>query len=136
MSAPRLAMLLVAASVSLALGAANAPQDKRTQGTIGEIQAGKACPIRPFEVELPDGKKVQRRDTRIDSLRPRQGMGNRRAHVGIAKLGEHRTIGIVNQRMDHALRMDHHLDAVRRCVEQPMGLDHFQPLVHHRRRID
>ena len=30
MSAPRLAMLLVAASVSLALGAANAPQDKRT----------------------------------------------------------------------------------------------------------
>jgi outer membrane protein assembly factor BamD (BamD/ComL family) len=29
-SAPRLAMLLVAASVSLALGAANAPQDKRT----------------------------------------------------------------------------------------------------------
>ena len=45
-------------------------------------------------------------------------------------------VGVVDHRMDHALRMDDHLDHVRRRARQPVGLDDLQALVHRRRRID
>ena len=34
------------------------------------------------------------------------------------------------------MRVDHHVDLCRRRVEQPVRLDHFQPLVHHAGGID
>ncbi|MNX84668.1 hypothetical protein D3C86_1164780 [compost metagenome] len=38
--------------------------------------------------------------------------------------------------MDHALRVDHHLDALGRHREQPARLDGLEALVHHRRGVD
>ncbi|MNP31737.1 hypothetical protein D3C76_1248750 [compost metagenome] len=57
------------------------------------------------------------------------------AHVRIAELGEYRAVHIVHQRMDHALRVDHHLDLGRLGIEQPAGLNQFQALVHHACRV-
>ncbi|MNM84848.1 hypothetical protein D3C81_969500 [compost metagenome] len=81
-----------------------------------------------------DGQ-VERAHPGVDPLRVRHAIGNGRAHVGVAKLGEHRAVGVRHHRMDDALRVDQHLDLLRRGAEQPMGLDHLEPLVHHRGRI-
>ncbi len=45
-------------------------------------------------------------------------------------------VNVLDHRMDDALRMDHDLDRSRADAEQPVRLDHLEPLVHHRRRVD
>ena len=54
----------------------------------------------------------------------------------LAQLGQDGAIVVLNHRMHHALRVDHHLDAVGGHGEQPVSLDHFQALVQHGGRID
>ena len=63
-------------------------------------------------------------------------MRDRRAHIGIAKLRQHRPIDKVDQRMNHALRMHDYLYPVFRETEQPAGFYDLETLVHHRCRID
>ncbi len=63
-------------------------------------------------------------------------MRDRGSHIGVSELGEHGSIGVLDHRVDHALRVHHHLDLVRRGVEEPAGLDDLEALVHHRRRVD
>ncbi len=60
---------------------------------------------------------------------------DRRAHVGIAQLRDHRSVDVLDERVDDAFRMDHDFDPVGMRVEEPARLDHLQTLVHHRRRI-
>ena len=55
-------------------------------------------------------------------------MRDRRAHVRIAQLRQYGAIHVVHHGMDDALRMDDHLDLMRACIEQPAGLDQFEPL--------
>jgi hypothetical protein len=52
-------------------------------------------------------------------------------HVGEPHLGQYRPVVQLDHRMDDALRMDDHLDLIRRAAEQPGSLDHLQALVHH-----
>ena len=73
--------------------------------------------------------------SRIDAFGKRERLSNWRAHVGVAKLGEHASVNVFDQRMDDALGMDDDLDRFSRGSEQPVGLDYFEPLIHHRRRI-
>ena len=42
----------------------------------------------------------------------------------------------LHQRVDDGLRMHHRLDALQRDVEEPLGLDNFQALVHQRGAVD
>ncbi len=63
-------------------------------------------------------------------------VGDRRAHVRVAELREHRAVDVLDQRVDDALGMDDDLDRLGRDVEQPVRLDHLEALVHHRRRVD
>ncbi len=43
----------------------------------------------------------------VDALRVGQRVGDRRAHVRIAQLRQHRAVDVRHHRMDHALRVDH-----------------------------
>ena len=63
-------------------------------------------------------------------------MRNRGTHVRIAQFRQNRAVDILDQGMNHALRMNDDLDPARRHIEQPMCLDHFQPLIHHCRGIN
>jgi len=58
-------------------------------------------------------------------------MGDGRAHIGIAELGQHRTIAVGNQGVDNTLRVNHHFDKIRCHAKQPAGFDQLQALVHH-----
>ncbi|GBH08590.1 DNA-binding transcriptional regulator [Pseudomonas syringae pv. actinidiae] len=112
----------------------------RTAASLGSLtrqpQARKALLVGLLKIQLTNAKQIQWRDARVYTCRPRQCIGNGRTHVGITQLGQHRAINVIDQRVDHALRVNHHLDLIRACVEQPAGFDQLQPLVHHGRRID
>ena len=72
----------------------------------------------------------------MQPLRIRESIAYGKFHIGNPQLGDHRTIFELNHRMDHRLRMHLNLYLFRCKPEQPLRLDHLEPLVHHRRRID
>jgi len=53
-----------------------------------------------------------------------------------AELRLDRAVDELDQRVDHALVVNHHVDAVERQAEQPVCLDHFEAFVHQGGRID
>jgi hypothetical protein len=69
------------------------------------------------------------------ALRPCQRMRNWGAHVRVTELRQHRAVDVLDQGMDHALRMHDDLDLLRGRIEQPACLDDLQALVHHGRRV-
>ncbi|MBA7694168.1 hypothetical protein ES703_102775 [subsurface metagenome] len=69
-------------------------------------------------------------------LRVGEGVLDGNFHIGNSQLGLHRAVHELHHTMDDGLRMDQNIHLVRFQVEQPPGLDHFQPLVHHGGRID
>ena len=68
--------------------------------------AGKRTWIRRLEGELADPREVEPRRRRRHAVRPGQRVGDRRAHVGRAELGQNRAVDIGDQAVDHRLRMD------------------------------
>ena len=73
----------------------------------------------------------------LDALRvARARARSARACRGSTSCAMHRAVDVLDQRMDDALRVDQHLDALGRHVEQPVRLDHLEALVHHGRRVD
>ena len=105
------------------------------QGTIPQPQRRKAHEIRRRKIEPADAGQVERAHARFNPLRVGQRVRDRRAHVGVPKLGDDRAIGVFDHGMHDALRMDHHLNLLRRCSKQPVRLDDFERLVHHGGRI-
>nr|GEU28237.1 hypothetical protein [Tanacetum cinerariifolium] len=99
-------------------------------------QAGKALVVGTLELQRGDLGNVELSHAGCDPFRVRQRVSDRRAHVGVAQLRQHGPVDVRHHRMDHRLRVDHDLDAVGRGAEQPVGLDHFQALVHHGGGID
>ena len=63
-------------------------------------------------------------------------MRNWGTHIRITKFSDNRTVNILNQRMNYALRMNHHFDLRGRNVKQPVGLNNLKPFVHHARRVN
>ena len=70
------------------------------------------------------------------AFRVRERMLDREAHVGKAELGLVRAIDELDERMDHALRMDHGIDLSVGQAVQPFRLDDLERLVHERGRVD
>ena len=61
---------------------------------------------------------------------------DRQPHVGHAQLGDRGSVAELGHRVHDRLRMDDHLDPVVVDAEQLVGLDHLEPLVHERARVD
>ena len=93
-------------------------------------QARKPLEIRRFEVQPRRAQDVERFYTGGEPLRPAERMGDRRAHVRVAQLRQHRAVHVFHQRMHDALRMHDHFDLRRRQAEQQAGFDQLQPFVH------
>ena len=75
-------------------------------------------------------------DRRGETIRPTQGGEDGDPHVIGRELGEQGAIGEFHHGVDQALRMDDDFDPVFGDVEEVMGLDDLQALVHQGRRID
>ncbi len=63
-------------------------------------------------------------------------MSDRHPHVRVTQLRNHRTIDVIDHRMNNALRMKYNLYVTGPDVEQKAGFDQFKPLVHHGGRIN
>ena len=97
----------------------------------GETQTGEPPGIRGLEIQMRHLEQVERRHTGGLPLWPGHGMGYGRAHIRVAHLGQHRAVLVFDHGMNHALRVHHDLNQRGPGIEQPAGLDHLQPLVHH-----
>ena len=97
--------------------------------------AGKRAKSGAAKFESADAEQIERVHACLDPLRIGQCVRDRRAHVGVAELGDDRAVRVFDHRMHHALRMNHDLDLLRRRAEQPVRFDDFERLVHHGRRI-
>ena len=102
----------------------------------GQPEAGETRKIRLFEIQLSDLEEIQGRYAGIQARRPSERMGDRGTHIGVAELGEYGAVLVLDQGVDHALRVDDNLDAIGVGPEQPTGLDDLQTLVHHGGRVD
>ena len=108
----------------------------RAQGCARELEARKPRAVGLLEVQLAQRRKIKSLDAGLDAVRIAERKCDRRAHVGISELREQRAVDVLDQRMNHALRMDDDLDHAFSGIEQPARFDDFQPLVHHGGRID
>lgn len=81
------------------------------------------------------GREVQLVAAAGLALRIRERILDGQAHVRHAELGDDRAVEQLDHRVHDALRVDEHLDIVRRDAEQVHGLDEFQALVHHGRGV-
>ena len=107
-----------------------------SERAIGEVDAREALAVRGLEGERAPAHELERGDARVDALRECERLRDRRAHIGMTELREHRPVDVFDERVDHAFRVDHDLDALARHAEQPVRFDHLEALVHHRRRVD
>ena len=76
-------------------------------------------------------REIKRFGIRGNSIWPAQAISDGYAHVGRAELRHHRGVKVLHHGMDHALRMNHHLDLCGCHGKQKACLDHLQRLVHH-----
>ena len=85
----------------------------RPQGLARQAQRGEAHRVgRRRSRAVPSADEVEPRHRGRHALRPGQRMGDRRAHVRRAELGQHRAVRILHQAVDDRLRVDQHLDPV------------------------
>ena len=98
-------------------------------------RAGKRISSGASKVSWPMAARSSVGAGQAQPVRPGPGAGDRRAHVRRPELGQGRAVGVLDQAVDDRLRVDQHVDPLRRHVEQVGGLDHLQALVHHGGRI-
>ena len=89
-----------------------------------------------MKLELARRRQVEPGHRRVPALRVRAGILNRQLHVGAAQLRDDRSVDELDHRMHDRLRMNQHVDVACGQIEQPVRLDHLEPFVHERRRID
>ena len=81
-------------------------------------------------------KQVQSLPRECQALRIRERILDGQAHVGHTELGLHAAVLKLHGTVNHALRMHQHLYLTGLHTEEPLRLDHLEPLVHHRGRVD
>jgi hypothetical protein len=104
--------------------------------SIGQLNGRKGISIELLERHAPQRGEVESLDTRRESIRERQGELDGQPHVGGGHLGDHAAVGELGDAVDDGLRMHHHVDLAVLEAEQVVRLDHLEPLVHERGRVD
>ena len=102
-------------------------------GLVGQAEAGEGVMVGRLEVEAAARRPVDAAEGRGDAVGPRQGVADGQAHVGVGELGDGGAVGHLDHGVHDRLRVDHDVDGVVVDVEQLVGLDHLQALVHERR---
>ena len=101
-----------------------------------KAQAGGLFIVGRFEAEVFELPEIEPVEHRLSALRISQRELNRQPHVRYAELGDDSSVHELYHRVYDALRVDYHLNVVRRHAEEVHRLDEFKPLVHHRRTVD
>ena len=96
-------------------------------------QAGEALRVGRLEPQLSHRGEVEGAALGVragEALPAGEGQLDGQLHVRPAQLGLERAVDELHQGVHDALGVHHHLDALVGEVEQPVGLDRLQPLVH------
>ena len=125
-----------ATAISLAALSATGAAASAASAAYARSMHGKRRRSARLERQRGEPRVVERGDTCVDAIGRRQRLRDRRAHVGIRQLREHRPVDIFDERVHDALPMDDDFDLRRVGAEQPVRLDDFESLVHHRRGVD
>ncbi len=105
-------------------------------GLARDAQRRESCLVGRTELEPARGHQIRWCRRRPESLRIGEGVLDGKSHVGGAQLGLQRAVDELDGRVHDALGMDDDLDRVVADIVQPVCLDHLQPLVGERRRVD
>ena len=105
-------------------------------GVAGEVDGGEVIDARGLEVEGGELGEVERPQIVRDAVGPGDGVLDGEAHVTVAELGDDAVVSEFDHAVDDALRMDDDLDLVHGHVEEPFGLDHFEPFVEEGGAVD
>ena len=106
------------------------------EGFAGKAKAGKAARGGFLEVEATEFSPIELDLLRSDPGGIRQRVLDGHAHVGGGELRQHGAIHEFDERVDGGLGMNDHFDLVGAHIEQPVGLDDFEALIHHGRGVN
>ena len=99
-------------------------------------QGGKNLLTGRFKIQTSQGCKVEGLKRMSNTMRPGHCILNRKTHICCTNLSQHAAINKFNHGMYDTLRVNHHLNSVHTHPKQPSSLNHLEPFVEHRRRID
>src|SRR5690606_27544164 len=103
---------------------------------VGEAEGGETAEVGRLEVERAEGGPVHARVRGRPALGVREGVLDGHPHVRHAELRLRRAVAEGDEGVDDGLGVDEDGDPLRREVEEPPCLDHLQPLVGERGRVD
>ncbi len=98
-------------------------------GLAGEVECREVVRARRLEFEFREAGEIEWRESALDAIWPGERVLDREAHVGAAELREDRAIDEFDHRVNDALRVHDHIDAIHADAKQPTGFDHFEALV-------
>ena len=130
-----------------------AGQERRHRGLVGGVEDRPAVAARGRRGAdgvvrgiAPGGERLELQGSpvlrpgvarrRRQAQRVGQRVLDREAHVGEPELGLERAVGELDERVHHALGVDHGLNPIVRQAVQPFGLDRLERLVDERGRVD
>ena len=88
------------------------------------------------ELERPGRRQVERGHIGRGALGVGERVRDRHAHVGVAEVRDRRAVAEPNEAVHDRCRVHDDLDALVRHVEEEVRLDHLEPLVRERGRVD
>ena len=100
-----------------------------------ELHCREGHGIERLERPVARGGPVERHPHPRHPVRPVQPERDGQPHVGRRALRDRRAVDEFDHRVHDGLRVHGHLDAIVGYVEQVVGFDDFEPLVHEGRRI-
>ena len=98
-------------------------------GMAGEVDRGKVVHTWCLEMQRANLGKIERLEVVGHAVRPGYRVLDGEAHVAVAELCDDAVVGKLDHAVHDALRVHDDLNLVHGHVEEPFGLDHFQPLV-------
>ena len=106
----------------------------RQRFAVTESGIGKRNRREFFAVRLKKAQGAELRKLELSKLRGLPlGIGERildgKAHIGLGKLGKHRTIAVFDHRMYDGLRMHKYLNVIGTEAEEPACLHKLKPLI-------
>ncbi len=101
------------------------------QGLVGHPQGGELLMVGKGKGQVVEFDQIQGRDACLQPLGIGEGIGDGDPHIGDTELGDQGAVHIFHQGVNHPLGMDQDLDPLRGDLEEPVGLDDLQSLIHH-----
>ena len=106
------------------------------QCLVGQSQVAEALHVGLFESKRFTLPPIDAGEGSLLSFGVGESILYGQTHVGHTELSLDRSVGKLHHTVDDTLRMHHHLNLFGLDTEEPLGLHHLEPFVHHRGRVN